>query len=151
MVDWMCVREVRYRVLDREMTKIKTQAHPGATANRLGTWCFRISSCSTTVPSGPIWISYSKRTGWKKKKGTERAHAFHEVLEQVGMTAKADQMPWRVVGWRTAMRVYRKSHPEPSGRLTPGRRSVPEISTKRTVVGPPQYCTTSAKRVPPSC
>lgn len=37
-----------------------------------------------------------KATGWKKKK--ERNTRIHEVLEQVGMTAKADQMPYQLSG-----------------------------------------------------
>ena len=45
------------RVLDREMTKIK----------------LRISSCSTTVPYGPIWISYSKRPDGKRRRNGTRA------------------------------------------------------------------------------
>lgn len=37
-----------------------------------------------------------KATGWKKKK--ERNTRIHEVLEQVGMTAKANQMPYQLSG-----------------------------------------------------
>lgn len=37
-----------------------------------------------------------KATGWKKKK--ERNTRIHEVLEQVGMTAKTDQMPYQLSG-----------------------------------------------------
>lgn len=59
------------RVLDREMTKIKRR-HIPALRKRLGI-VFRISSCSTTVPYGPIWISYSKRPDGKRRRNGTRA------------------------------------------------------------------------------
>lgn len=66
------------RVLDREMTKIKRR-HIPALRKRLGI-VFRISSCSTTVPYGPIWISYSKRPdGKRRRNGT---HAFMKCLNK---------------------------------------------------------------------
>ena len=103
------------RVLDREMTKIKRR-HIPALRKRLGIVFqdFQLLN-DRTVRANLDFVL--KATGWKKKK--ERNTRIHEVLEQVGMTAKANLS---VVGWRTAMRVYRKSHPEPPGHY-PGRRS----------------------------
>ena len=97
------------RVLDREMTKIKRR-HIPALRKRLGIVFqdFQLLN-DRTVRANLDFVL--KATGWKKKK--ERNTRIHEVLEQVGMTAKADQMPYQLSGWRTAMRVYRKSHPEP--------------------------------------
>ena len=59
------------RVLDREMTK----SNAGTSRHYANGWVsyFRISSCLTTVPYGPIWISYSKRPDGKRRRNGTRA------------------------------------------------------------------------------
>ena len=82
------------RVLDREMTKIKRR-HIPALRKRLGIGFqdFQLLN-DRTVRANLDFVL--KATGWKKKK--ERNTRIHEVLEQVGMTAKADQMPYQLSG-----------------------------------------------------
>ena len=82
------------RVLDREMTKIKRR-HIPALRKRLGIVFqdFQLLN-DRTVRANLDFVL--KATGWKKKK--ERNTRIHEVLEQVGMTAKADQMPYQLSG-----------------------------------------------------
>ena len=82
------------RVLDREMTKIKRRYIP-ALRKRLGIVFqdFQLLN-DRTVRANLDFVL--KATGWKKKK--ERNMRIHEVLEQVGMTAKADQMPYQLSG-----------------------------------------------------
>ena len=82
------------RVLDREMTKIKRR-HIPALRKRLGIVFqdFQLLN-DRTVRANLDFVL--KATGWKKKK--ERNMRIHEVLEQVGMTAKADQMPYQLSG-----------------------------------------------------
>ena len=82
------------RVLDREMTKIKRR-HIPALRKRLGIVFqdFQLLN-DRTVRANLDFVL--KATGWKKKK--ERITRIHEVLEQVGMTAKADQMPYQLSG-----------------------------------------------------
>ena len=98
------------RVLDREMTKIKRR-HIPALRKRLGIVFqdFQLLN-DRTVRANLDFVL--KATGWKKKKERNtRGHAGQSRPNALS-----------VVGWRTAMRVYRKSHPEPSGHY-PGRRS----------------------------
>ena len=82
------------RVLDREMTKIKRR-HIPALRKRLGIVFqdFQLLN-DRTVRANLDFVL--KATGWKKKK--ERNMRIHEVLEQVGMSAKADQMPYQLSG-----------------------------------------------------
>ena len=60
------------RVLRSRNDQNQTQAHPGTTQTA-GVSYFRISSCSTTAPYGPIWISYSKRPDGKRRRNGTRA------------------------------------------------------------------------------
>ena len=82
------------RVLDREMTKIKRR-HIPALRKRLGI-VFQDFQLLTDRSVHKNLEFVLKATGWKKKK--ERNTRIHEVLEQVGMTAKADQMPYQLSG-----------------------------------------------------
>lgn len=88
------VRTGSARVLDREMTRIKRR-HIPALRKRLGVVFqdFQLLN-DRTVQANLDFVL--KATGWKKKK--ERDTRIHEVLEQVGMTDKAGQMPYRLSG-----------------------------------------------------
>ncbi len=81
------------RVLDREMTKIKRR-HIPALRKRLGIVFqdFQLLN-DRTVRANLDFVL--KATGWKRRRNGTR---IHEVLEQVGMTAKADQMPYQLSG-----------------------------------------------------
>ncbi len=84
----------RARVLDREMTKIKRR-HIPALRKRLGIVFqdFQLLN-DRTVRANLDFVL--RATGWKKRK--ERDTRIREVLAQVGMEDKADQMPYRLSG-----------------------------------------------------
>ncbi len=81
-------------VLDRKMNKIKRR-HIPALRKRLGIIFqdFQLLN-DRNVKANLDFVL--KATGWKKKK--ERDKRINEVLEQVGMTSKAEQMPYRLSG-----------------------------------------------------
>ena len=96
--------ELNGTAVDREMTKIKRR-HIPALRKRLGIVFqdFQLLN-DRTVRANLDFVL--KATGWKKKK--ERNMRIHEVLEQVGMTAKADQMPYQLSGGEQQCAFYRK-------------------------------------------
>ncbi len=82
------------RVLDREMTKIKRRRIP-ALRRRLGIVFQDFQLLNDRTVRGNLDFVL-RVTGWKKKK--ERDARIQEVLGQVGMADKANQMPYRLSG-----------------------------------------------------
>lgn len=82
------------RVLDYEMTKIKRR-HIPTLRKRLGIVFqdFQLLN-DRTVKSNLDFVL--RVTGWRKK--SERNQRINEVLTQVGMTEKADKMPYQLSG-----------------------------------------------------
>ena len=82
------------RVLEREMTKIKRR-HIPALRKRLGIVFqdFQLLNDRTVQDNLDFVL---KATGWKKRK--ERDARIREVLAQVGMESKAEQMPYQLSG-----------------------------------------------------
>ena len=105
------------RVLDREMTKIKRR-HIPALRKRLGIIFSGFPVAQRPYRTGQSGFRTQSDRMERRRNGTR----IHEVLEQVGMTAKADQMPYQLSGGEQQCVCIAKSHPEPSGHY-PGRRS----------------------------
>ena len=82
------------RVLDYEMTRIKRR-HIPALRKKLGIVFqdFQLLN-DRTIKSNLDFVL--RVTGWRKK--NERYQRINEVLEQVGMTEKADKMPYQLSG-----------------------------------------------------